>query len=95
MNSRLEKKNKKIIKRIFSDQKTRKGMIDGLRLSTQLIIVDASFCPGYFIQFLFLGPRDHLRRVSSLGLETFSFMSFIESLNYFIFYYLFVLIFSI
>ena len=47
--------------------------------------VDAPFCLGYFVLFLiFVGPRAHLHRVSSLGLGPLPFL-FIESLIYFVF----------
>ena len=57
--------------------------------------VDAPFCPDYFIQFSFLGPRAHLRQASSLGYGPLLFLLFIESLIYLVFNQSFVLIFCI
>ena len=48
------------------------------------MLVDVPFCLGYFVQFLFLGPRAHLRQISSLGPRTSSVYLIFQVINLFL-----------
>ena len=52
------------------------GLIQG---HATVVVVDAKFCPGYCVYFLF-GPRAHLWRGSNLDLEPCHFLSTLSSL---------------